>query len=84
MYPTVTFFHTVDCHLCEEVLTMLERLRRRLPFDLTLVDISDDPEAYRRYCHAIPVVWVDGHEVGRYPISETALIAALRAAASRP
>jgi len=79
--PTVTLFHTVDCHLCEEVLEMLERLRTRTAFDLRLVDIADDP-APSRYRHVIPVVWINGREVGRYPISETALDAALRAAGS--
>ena len=82
MPPTVTLFHTADCHLCDEVAAMLERLLARLDFDLVRVDIADDPDAYSRYCHAIPVVWINGREVGRYPISETALAAALRAAGS--
>jgi len=63
---------------------MLDRLRRRAVFDLVRVDIADDPQAYSRYRHAIPVVWIDGREAGRYPISEAALAAALRAAASQP
>jgi len=80
--PTVTLYHTADCHLCEEVEATLDRLRERLVFDLVRVDIADDPQAYSRYCHAIPVVWINGREVGRYPIAEAALAAALRAAAS--
>jgi len=63
---------------------MLDRLRERLVFDLVRVDIADDPQAYSRYRHAIPVVWVNGREVGRCPISEAALATALRAAASQP
>ena len=61
---------------------MLERLRARLPFDLVMVDIADDPEAYGRYRHDIPVVWINGRELGRYPIAESALVKALRAAES--
>ena len=61
---------------------MLGRVRGQVAFDLRLVDIADDPQAYSRYCHVIPVVWINGREVGRYPIAEAALATALRAAAS--
>ncbi|MGD2064628.1 MAG: glutaredoxin family protein [Nitrospirota bacterium] len=77
MVPTVTLYHTADCHLCEEVVAIIERLRRETAFELRLVDIADDPEAYSRYRHAIPVVGIDGREVGRYPVDEAALRAAL-------
>jgi len=63
---------------------MLDRLRARVTFDLVRVDIADDPQAYSRYRHAIPVIWIDGREAGRYPISEAALATALRDAACRP
>ena len=46
------------------------------------LDIADDPEAYGRYRHDIPVVWINGRELGRYPIAESALVKALRAAES--
>jgi glutaredoxin len=81
--PTVTLYHTVDCHLCEEVLAIISRLRRETPFALRLVDIADDPETYSRYRHAIPVVWINGREAGRYPVDEAALRAALRSASRR-
>jgi glutaredoxin len=76
--PTVTLYHTADCHLCEEVLALLERLRRDIVFDLRLIDIADDPVAYSRYRHVIPVIWINGREAGRYPIDAAALRAALQ------
>ncbi len=74
---TVTLFHTGGCHLCEEVEAMLQRLRARLPFDLERVDIAEDEAAYARYRTAIPVVWIDGVEVARYPVDERTLAALL-------
>lgn len=70
---TVTLFHTEGCHLCEEVEALLGRLARRHRFRLLRVDIAGDPEAYARYRYAIPVVWIDGEEVARYPVEEAAL-----------
>ena len=76
--PTVTLYHTTDCHLCEEVLALLERLRQDIVFDLRLIDIADDPVAYSRYRHAIPVIWINGREAGRYPVDAAALRDALQ------
>jgi len=43
------------------------------------VDIASDPVAYARYATAIPVVWLDGIEVARYPVDEAVLARRLAA-----
>jgi len=70
---TVTLFHTDGCHLCEEVEGILRRLAGRFDFQLERVDIAGDEAAYGRYRTAIPVVWIDGVEVARYPVDEATL-----------
>ncbi len=70
---TVTLFHTDGCHLCEEVEAILRRLADRFRFDLVRVDIAGDEATYARYRTVIPVVWVDGVEVARYPVDEATL-----------
>ena len=48
------------CHLCEKVISELEKLRTAESFDLTIRDITEDTELYERYKNMIPVVSVDG------------------------
>ena len=48
------------CHLCEKVISELEKLRTDESFDLTTRDITEDTELYERYKNMIPVVSVDG------------------------
>jgi len=76
---TVTLFHTDGCHLCEDVEQILRRLAGRFEFTLERLDIADDEQAYGRYRTAIPVVWIDGVEVARYPVDEATLARLLAA-----
>jgi hypothetical protein len=57
-----TLYTKPGCHLCEQALADLERLRRRYPHELRLVDITTDPELMRAYGERIPVLSIDGRE----------------------
>jgi len=48
------------CHLCEKVISELEKLRSAEGFDLTTRDITGDPELYERYKNMIPIISIDG------------------------
>ena len=48
------------CHLCDRVISELEKMRALESFDLTTQDITEDSELYERYRNMIPVVSVDG------------------------
>ena len=50
------------CHLCEDVVQHLERLRRTVPHELEQVDISADVDLLRRYGERIPVLELAGRE----------------------
>jgi len=76
---TLTLFHTDGCHLCAAVEGILLRLGGRFDFTVVRVDIASDPAAYARYATAIPVVWLDGIEVARYPVDEAVLARRLAA-----
>ena len=69
----VTLFTKVDCGLCLEAEAALRRLRRRIPFDLELVDIDSDEALFRRYWDRVPVMAVDGTEVAAAPLDERRL-----------
>jgi glutaredoxin len=65
------------CHLCEDAERMLERLRKRYPHELELVDITTSSEMLQRYGERIPVLQLDGREYAA-PLDERVLEQALR------
>jgi glutaredoxin len=68
--PLVTVYSRAGCHLCEEALGALERLRSEVPFDLQTVDIEADEELHRAYLERIPVVALDGEELYEFFVDE--------------
>lgn len=67
------------CHLCEEAVAALDRLRARQTYPLELVDITADPELLSRYGERIPVLSVNGYEYDA-PLDDAVLKRALRQA----
>jgi len=71
--PTVTLYGRPGCHLCDDALQALRRVRERVPFALEQVDIERDDSLHRRYLERIPVVALDGEELFDYFVDEEAL-----------
>jgi glutaredoxin len=69
----VTLYGRPGCHLCDDALAVLERVRAELPFALTTVNIEDDDALLRAYLERIPVVAVDGEELYDYHVDEADL-----------
>ena len=69
----VTLYGRPGCHLCDDALAVLERVRANAPFDLRTVNIEDDDALLRAYLERIPVVSVDGDEVYDYYVDEADL-----------
>ena len=70
---TVTVYGRPGCHLCDDALALLERVRADVPFDLRRVNIEDDDALLRAYLERIPVVALDGEEVYDYHVDEADL-----------
>lgn len=70
--PTVTLYGKPGCCLCDEAHEELERMRRKVPFELEQVDVSLDPALDREYGERVPVVAVDGEEVVELQIDAAA------------
>jgi glutaredoxin len=66
----VTLYTRPGCHLCDDALAVLERVRAEVPFDLEARDIERDDELLRRYLERIPVVVLDGEEVFEFFVNE--------------
>jgi glutaredoxin len=79
---TVTVFGARGCHLCENALRVVERVRAELPFELEHVDITGDDELERLYRERLPVVFVNGQEAFTYFVHPAKLREKVVAAAS--
>ncbi|NHN55323.1 glutaredoxin family protein [Calidifontibacter sp. DB0510] len=74
----VTLYSREGCHLCEEALEVVRAECTAAGVPWQVVDIADDPVLQQRYAELIPVVLVDGREVGHWRIEVSALRRALR------
>jgi glutaredoxin len=68
----VVVYGRKDCHLCDEALAVVERVRREVAFELAKVDVDDDPELVARYGLEVPVVCVDGRKHAKFRVDEAA------------
>ena len=61
------------CHLGNDLRAICERLAGEIAFELTEVNIEDDPAMQVRYEREVPVLFVEGRLVVRYRTSEREL-----------
>jgi glutaredoxin len=73
----VTLYGRPGCHLCDDALAVLERIRADAPFTLDTVNIEDDDALLRAYLERIPVVALDGRDLYDYYVNEADLRARL-------
>jgi glutaredoxin len=66
----VVLYTREGCHLCDEALAVLQRVRAEHPFELEPRDIDRDDDLLRRYLERIPVVELDGEEVFQFFVDE--------------
>jgi glutaredoxin len=71
--PRVVLYGRPGCHLCDDALTVLERVRAEAPFELRTVNIEDEDALLRAYLERIPVVALDGEEVYDFHVDEADL-----------
>ena len=56
----VTIYSRKECHLCEEALGVLQRLKNELHFDIVEIFIDGDEELEKRFGEQVPVTLIDG------------------------
>ncbi|MEA2271560.1 MAG: hypothetical protein QOI98_268 [Solirubrobacteraceae bacterium] len=81
--PVVTLFGKAECHLCDDALELLERLRDELGFELVERDIEADDALHRAYFERIPVIALDGEELFDFFVDEAVLRERLAASPRR-
>ena len=76
--PSVTLYGRPGCCLCDEARTTIERVRERVPFELSERNIEADDALLHRYLERIPVVIIDGREAFELVVDEPAFERAIR------
>jgi glutaredoxin len=67
--PRFSLLFRNGCHLCDEAAAALAKLR----VEFEKVDIDRDDALRERYGDAIPVLLLQGREIGKAPLTELAL-----------
>jgi len=62
-----------ECGLCDEAMTALRRLSRRMPLDIERVNIAGDPALLDRYIVRVPVLVVGDEELDIAGIDDAAI-----------
>jgi hypothetical protein len=71
---TLTLLSKPGCHLCEEVLALIEELQPAYGFAIEETDITRDADLFARYRYEIPVLLRDGREVARGRMTDRELL----------
>jgi hypothetical protein len=75
---TLHFFTREACTLCHSALAVVKRIQNRIPFNLQIQDIDENPGLRHRYDTVIPVVAFNSHELARSFFDEKSLEKAIR------
>lgn len=75
---TVELLSREGCHLCDDARRLLERVAAETAVTWTETDVDTDPALRAEFGDLVPVVRVNGREVGYWRIDETRLRKALR------
>lgn len=77
MSSRVTLIGKPGCHLCDVARQVVEVVCADADIAFEELDITSDPFLASEYADAVPVVLVDGAEVGRFRVSPDAIARAL-------
>jgi glutaredoxin len=64
----VTVFSRQGCHLCEEAIQTLEKLKRELQFEIEIKFIDGLTELEKLYGEQVPVIHIDGEHHDFYKV----------------
>ncbi|MBU8900615.1 glutaredoxin family protein [Corallococcus sp. H22C18031201] len=76
----VDIYSKPNCSLCEKARVVVEEVRARIPFELRILSILEDPELLTRWRYEIPVVVIDGVPAFTLHVDAVALEARVREA----
>jgi hypothetical protein len=78
----VDIYSKPSCSLCDEAISVIERVRARIPFELRIISILEDPAGMMAWRYDIPVVLIDGQFAFKHRVDEESFEARLRSVQS--
>jgi glutaredoxin len=69
----IEIYSRPDCHLCDEAKVIIDRVRKRYPFTVRVINIEEDPALESAYGTEIPVVCINGSKAFKYHVDEREL-----------
>ena len=69
----VDIYSRPGCHLCDEAMEVVERVRQRYPFELHRINVETDPALEALYGMEIPVITINGNKAFKYRVAEADL-----------
>jgi uncharacterized membrane protein len=78
----IKLFSRPGCHLCDDVVDILNKIKSTHPHDLEIIDIEQDIKLHKKFVEKIPVVHIGPYQL-QAPITEDQLKITLSAALDR-
>lgn len=66
----VDVYSRPGCHLCDVAKDVVEKVQRRYPFSLSVINIETDPALETAYGTEIPVITINGNKAFKYKVDE--------------
>jgi glutaredoxin len=74
----IRIYSKPDCHLCDEAKETIQRVTKRLPIEIEVIDIQKDPELFDQYRYDIPVIFLDDRKIFKHRVDEQKLLKLLK------
>jgi len=69
----IRIYSKPDCHLCDEAKESIQRVTQRLPIEVQIINIEEDPELLNQYRYDIPVIFLDDRKIFKHRVDEEKL-----------
>lgn len=70
---TVEIYSKEGCHLCDEAKIVLLKIQKKIPFELSEVDIKSSRDLFETFKEQIPVVFINGRKAFKFKVVEAEL-----------
>jgi len=65
----LTVYGREHCHLCQDMIAALQKLRANYPFRLEVIDVDSDTDLQSRYGQRVPVLMAEDKEICHYHLN---------------
>lgn len=69
----VVIYSKPDCHLCEEMKSIVLKIRKECSFKFNEININDDKLLFEKFKEKIPVLEINGRIFAKFSIDEEKL-----------